>query len=293
MTLKEFYKLHDKEITLAVKGALAEDKITADVTTGLVLPGYYGSKKLKAVLLCKQECILAGLDIFKKVFRQIDKNVKFKAYFKDADKLKKGMKVLEVTSSRQNLLRGERTALNFIQRMSGVASLTNEFVRKLKYKDAVILHTRKTTPGFRVFELAAVKTGGGNFHRSSLASSVMIKDNHIEAAGGIEEVFDKLLRKSISYNLKQNFEIEVRSMKDIQTVVKYGKGIIKVVMLDNFTPKMLPQAVKLLKTNGFKIELSGGINMRNFTKYQHKGVDFYSIGQLTHSYTSCDFSLEF
>jgi len=293
MTLKEFYKIHDKKITLAVKGALAEDKITSDVTTGLVLPGANGSKKLKAVLLCKQDCILAGLDIFKRVFCQIDKNVKFKAYYKDGDKLKKGMKVLEVTSSRQNLLRGERTALNFIQRMSGVASLTNEFVRKLKYKDAVILHTRKTTPGFRVFELAAVKTGGGDFHRSSLASSVMIKDNHIEAIGGIDEVFDKLLRKSLSYNLKQNFEIEVRSVKDIQTVVKYGKGIVKIVMLDNFTPKMLPQAVKLLKTNGFKVELSGGINMRNFAGYQYKGIDFYSIGQLTHSYTSCDFSLDF
>jgi len=293
MTLKEFYKIHDKEITRAVKGSLAEDKIAADVTTALVLPGANGSKKLKAVLLCKQNCILAGLDIFKRVFRRIDKNVKFRTYYKDGDKLKKGMKVLEVTSSRQNLLRGERTALNFIQRMSGVASLTNEFVRKLKYKDAVILHTRKTTPGFRVFELAAVKTGGGDFHRSSLASSVMIKDNHIEAIGGIDEVFDKLLRKSLSYNLKQNFEIEVRSVKDIQTVVKYGKGIVKIVMLDNFTPKMLPQAVKLLKTNGFKVELSGGINMRNFAGYQYKGIDFYSIGQLTHSYTSCDFSLEF
>jgi nicotinate-nucleotide pyrophosphorylase (carboxylating) len=293
MTLKEYYKLHDKKITLAIKGALAEDKITADVTTGLVLPGDYGSQKLEAVLLCKQDCILAGLDIFKRVFRQIDKNIKFKAYYKDGDKLKKGKKVLEITSTRSNLLKGERTALNFIQRMSGVASLTNEFVRKLIYKNTIILHTRKTTPGFRVFELAAVKTGGGDFHRSSLASSVMIKDNHIEAAGGIDEVFDKLLRKSFSYNLKQNFEIEVRSMKDIQTVVKYGKGIVKIVMLDNFAPVKLPQAVKLLKTNGFKVELSGGINIRNFAKYQHKGVDSYSIGQLTHSYTSCDFSLEF
>lgn len=293
MTLKEFYKIHDKEISLAIKNALAEDKVTLDVTTNLILKGTAGNKKLKAVLLCKQECILAGLDVFKKVFQQVDKNTKFKSFAKDGDHLKKGEKVLEITSTRSSLLKAERTALNFLQRMSGIASITNQFTGLLKYKDAKILHTRKTTPGFRVFELAAVKTGGGDFHRLNLASSVMIKDNHIEAAGGIEAVFDLLLTKNIGYNLKQKFEIEVKSLKELQTVINYGKGIVQVVMLDNFSPANLRRAVKLLKTNGFKVELSGGINLKNFSKLQQKGIDFYSIGQLTHSYSSCDFSLEF
>lgn len=293
MTLKEFYNIHDKEITRLIKTALAEDKITGDVTTNLVLKGTPGNKKLKAVLLCKQDCTLAGLEIFKKVFTLVDKNVKFTTFAKDGDKLKKGMKVLEVTSTRGNLLRGERTALNFLQRMSGIAALTARFVKMLKYRESKILHTRKTTPGFRVFELAAVKTGGGDFHRLNLASSVMIKDNHIEAAGGIDAIFDNLLRRNISYNLKQKFEIEVKSLKELQTVIHYGKGIVKVVMLDNFSTANLPAAIKHLKNNGFKIELSGGINLQNFSKLQQKGVDFYSIGQLTHSYTSADFSLEF
>jgi len=293
MTLKEFYKIHEKEISLAIKNALAEDKVIRDVTTSLILKGSPGNKRLKAVLLCKQECILAGLGIFKKVFQKVDKNVKFKTFANDGDHLKKGEKVLEITSTRGSMLKAERTALNFLQRMSGIATLTAQFIKMLKFKDAKILHTRKTTPGFRVFELAAVKTGGGDFHRLNLASSVMIKDNHIEAVGGIEAVFGLLLSKNIGYNLKQKFEIEVKSLKELQTVIDYGKGIVQVVMLDNFSPANLRIAVKLLKTNGFKVELSGGINLKNFAKLQQNGVDFYSIGQLTHSYSSIDFSLEF
>ena len=177
--------------------------------------------------------------------------------------------------------------------MSGIATFTNSFVKLLKYKGAKILHTRKTTPGFRLFEVAAVKTGGGDFHRLSLMSAVMIKDNHIEALNGIELTMDFLLRQTIPFVLKQKFEIEVKTFKELDAVVKYGKGLVEVVMLDNFKPLNLPKAIKILKNNGFKIELSGGINMQNFSQYQQKGVDFYSIGALTHSYKSCDFSLEF
>jgi len=293
MTLKEYYRQYDKEITKAIISALKEDHINEDVTTRLTLSGAAGKENLKAVLLCKEDCILAGLDVFKRVYRQLDPKAKFKAYAADGAKCRKGKKVLEVTSSREILLKGERTALNFLQRMSGIATLTGYFVKQLRFKDAKILHTRKTTPNFRVFEAAAVKTGGGDFHRLSLGSAVMIKDNHIEAAGGMAELLDKLLRKNISYNLKQKFEIEVKSFEEIDLVNRYATGFAEIIMLDNFPPYSIDKAIKLLKTNGFRIEVSGGVNMANFAKYQRKGIDFYSIGMLTHSYKSCDFSLEF
>lgn len=293
MELKEYYRIYGKEIDSKIKQAIAEDKISRDVTTNLLLKGKAGERKLKAILLCKQDCVLAGLDIFKKTYRLIDKSVKFTSFAADGDKLKKGRKVLEITASRSVLLNGERTALNFLQRMSGIATMTNSFVKLLKDKNSKILHTRKTTPNFRVFEAAAVKTGGGDFHRLSLASAVMIKDNHIEALGGMANTLDVLLRKKIPYGLKQKFEIEVKTFEELELVIKYGRGLIEIVMLDNFNPSALARAIKLLKANKFKIELSGGINASNFANYQKKGVDYYSLGALTHSYNSCDFSLEF
>lgn len=293
MTLKEYYKKYNTEIDSKINQALIEDEIKGDVTTNLLLSGSEGDKKLKAVLLCKEGCVLAGLDIFKKTYMLLDSKVKFKTFCKDGESLKKGENVLEITASRRTLLEGERTALNFLQRMTGIATLTSSFVKQLKFKGAKILHTRKTTPGFRVFEAAAVKTGGGDFHRLSLKSAVMIKDNHVAVLGGMLSVMDFLLRKNIPYGMKQKFEIEVKTLKELEVVLKYGKGLVEIVMLDNFKPLSLKEAIKLLKTNGFKIELSGGIKSSNFSKYQQKGVDFYSIGALTHSYKSCDFSLEF
>ena len=293
MTIEQYYKKYDKEISAKIKQALAEDKIAGDVTTELLLSGSAGSRKLNAVLLCKQDCILAGIEIFKRVYRAIDKNVKFRQFAKDGQRLKKGKKILEVTASRTTLLTGERTALNYLQRMSGIATMTGDFVNRLKYPGAKILHTRKTTPGFRVFEAAAVKTGGGEFHRLSLSSAVMIKDNHIEALGGIVKTMQYLDGKNISSKLKQKFEIEVKTIKELETVIKLGKSLVEIVMLDNFKTGELEKAIKMAKTAGFKIELSGGINSINFENYQKKGVDFYSLGALTHSYKSTDFSLEF
>jgi nicotinate-nucleotide pyrophosphorylase (carboxylating) len=242
MTLKEYYKKYNKEINKSISLALREDRVHSDVTTSLLLKGKAGDKKITAILLCKEDCILAGLEIFKKVYRQITKDVFFKSYYKDGDRLRNKTKVLEVKSSLRNLLAGERTALNFLQRMSGIATLTHIFVKELKY-DSKILHTRKTTPNFRLFEAAAVKTGGGDFHRLSLNSSVMIKDNHIEALGRIDDVMVKITNrkslKNLSQYQKQKFEIEVKTIKELGSVIKYGKGIVKVVMLDNFKPPKL------------------------------------------------------
>lgn len=297
MTLKEYYKKYDKQINRLIADALSEDKISQDVTTSLILNPESGSKKTKAVLLCKEDCILAGIEIFKRVYRKVDPKIKFKGFYKDGDRVRNKSKVMTVESTLINLLHGERTALNFLQRMSGIATLTNKFVKKLKFKDSHILHTRKTTPNFRIFEIAAFKTGGGDFHRTDLSSAVMIKDNHIEANENINNVLNLLnkMRAKIKKNpaLSQRLEIEVKNMDEVQTVANYRKGIVKIVMLDNFKPKQIDSAVHILKPLGFKIEISGGVNEHNFSSYQRKGVDYYSIGMLTHSYKSTDFSLDF
>ncbi|MCI0449185.1 MAG: carboxylating nicotinate-nucleotide diphosphorylase [Chlorobi bacterium] len=293
MTLKEFYLKYKKDINHAIKSALIEDSAYNDVTTNLLFKDKPGGGRISATLVCKGNCIIAGVDIFKKVYRKIDRNVYFKSFFNDGDKVGNKAQVLLVKSSLRNLLIGERTALNFLQSMSGIATLTSKFVRKLKFKSAKILHTRKTTPNFRIFELAAVKTGGGDFHRLSLKSAIMIKDNHIKSIGSLNDVFDELNSRSASKRLKHKLEIEVKNLDEVQMVVNRGKNLVDVVMLDNFKPSDVNNAVKMLKNSGFKIELSGGINLKNFSKIQRKGIDYYSIGMLTHSYKSIDFSLEF
>jgi len=286
--LKDFYKQHDNEINKKIVEALSEDKITKDVTT-LFVQRKIGLENVTAVLLCKEDCVLCGTDIFVKVLKAVDKRLTVTFYKKETLRIRKGEKVCKVSGSFASIFKAERTALNFIQRMSGVATLTNQFVMMLKYKNAKILHTRKTTPGFRVFELAGVLAGGGNLHRTDLSSAVMLKDNHIESAGSIK----KLLSKPIPKKINRRFEIEVKSLAQVKEVIQYGKGNVEIVMLDNFQRRNLIKAISLLKANGFKIELSGGINLKSFSQIQHKGVDYYSVGLLTHGYNSVDFSLEF
>lgn len=293
MNLKQYYKIFNSEIEKKILEALKEDKIYQDSTVTLLDKCISSSKYVTANLICKEDCILAGTEIFKKVFKLISNDVKFKNFYYDGNKLSKGTKVLSVTASNKVLLAGERTALNFLQSMSGIATLTNKFVKLLKYKNSKILHTRKTVPNYRVFSLAAVKIGGGDFHRFNLDSAIMIKDNHIAACGGIKNILNFIKVKKISPNLKQNFEIEVKSLKEVKQVISQAKGLVKIVMLDNFPQKQLIYAVKMLKKHNFKIEISGGINVHNFHSSQLKGVDFYSIGAITHSYKSIDFSLEF
>jgi nicotinate-nucleotide pyrophosphorylase (carboxylating) len=291
MTLREFYKKYGKEIDRAVIEALKEDKVRNDVTTSLFFSERKDNKLIRASLLCKEDCILAGIDAFKKVFKQLYPHTAFKDYYREGRRVRNKSVVLEVKAPLRILLEGERTALNFLQRMSGIATLTGEFVKKLKYKEAKILHTRKTTPNFRLFELAAVKIGGGDFHRFDLSSSVMVKDNHIVAAGGIEKAFKTIkIKKKVERN---RFEIEVKSMYELKQVIQKAKEIVKIVMLDNFNKNKISEAVKLLNENHINVELSGGINLKNFNSLQQKGIDFYSIGILTHSYKSIDFSLEF
>ena len=293
MSLAKYYKSHNREIDRLILDALHEDKAAGDVTTNLLLGEHVQGKRTSAVLLCKEDCTLAGVEVFKRVFKLYDRHVNFKSNFKDGQRVRNKSKVLTVRTSLSAMLRCERTALNFVQRMSGIATMTSEFVKKLKYKNSAILHTRKTTPNFRIFEIAAVKIGGGDFHRQDLSSAIMIKDNHIAALGSISEVLKRLRIRSVSGRLKNRLEVEVKSFGEIDEVIANGKAVVEIVMLDNFKPENISKAVKILKHNGFKIELSGGINLANFDKIQRKGIDYYSIGALTHGNKSIDFSLEF
>jgi nicotinate-nucleotide pyrophosphorylase (carboxylating) len=290
MTLKGFYRVFDNEIDTSIIRALSEDKVYNDITTNTLLKGGAGEKITSAILLCKEDCIVSGLEIFKRVYKNIDPKVYIKLFYKDGDKIRNKQAAGIVKSSLKILLKGERTALNYLQRMSGIATLTNKYVKQLKFKESAILHTRKTTPNFRVFEIAAVKTGGGDFHRFNLGSSIMVKDNHIEACGSLQNAMQTLSKKGAK---SKRLEVEVKNMNELLAVVRYGKKLVEIVMLDNFKESMLPHAVKILKNNGFRVEISGGINEKNFRNKQVKGIDYYSIGALTHSYKSADFSLEF
>ncbi len=291
MTLREYYKIHEREINGHIISALNEDKVKQDVTSNLCFREKT-NRLITAVLLCKQDGILAGLEIFKKVFHQVSSEITFKAgKFKDGGKIKKGDSVLQIKGRVKDILAGERTALNFIQRMSGIATITNYFVRNLKYPKAKILHTRKTTPNFRVFEIAAVKTGGGDFHRYDLSSAVMIKDNHIIGSKDLKHLLEHIDFSKVR-RIKR-FEVEVKNMNELKLIAENYSEYVEIVMLDNFNPAKIYAGSGILSKKGIKVEISGGINLQNFNKIQHPKVDYYSIGMLTHSYKSLDFSLEF
>ena len=293
MTLSDFYKIYGREIDSHIFRSLKEDKVNHDITTNLVLDKNFFKKTIPAQLLCKEDCILAGRDIFIRVFKTLFSKLKYKVNYKDGESIKKGSVVLTLNAPASVLLKGERTALNYLQRMSGVATLTHKFVSLLKYPGSKILHTRKTTPNFRFFEIVAVKIGGGDFHRIDLSSAVLIKDNHIEALGGIKNTMHLLGVKSLTRKQTFRFEIEVKSVAELVQLLENNKKIIKIVLLDNFDLKQTEKALKLLKNQQIKVELSGGISLENFLKVQFRGIDYYSIGSLTHGYKSIDYSLEF
>jgi nicotinate-nucleotide pyrophosphorylase (carboxylating) len=291
MTLREYYKKYDAQFNRLILKALEEDRIQKDISSKIVLNKGQSESYHTAHLFCKEDCIIAGVDVFIKVFRLVNKETKFKKFFNDGQRIGKNTVVLEIDAPLGVLLSCERTALNIIQRMTGIATFTNKFVRTLKYKNSKILNTRKTTPNFRLFELAAFKTGGGDFYREDMSSSVMIKDNHIAAAGSIKNAIFALINNK---KAREHFiTIEVKNVKQAKDVILLGKNIINRVMLDNFRRHILFKTVKMLKNEGFEVELSGGLNMKNFSRLQHPGIDYYSIGCITHSYKSVDFSLEF
>lgn len=264
-----------------IKEALKEDINKKDLTTF-----YLKNKKkiIKAKVIAKEEGILCGINIFKQVFLAYDKKVKFPFSLKDGDYFKKGQMLCEIIGKAGSILTCERVALNFLQRLSGIATLTNKFVNKIKKYNVKILDTRKTTPLLRSLEKYAVRVGGGYNHRFSLYDGIMIKDNHKKVAGSLEKAILEIKR----CKKKVPFICEVENLKEFEIAQKFG---VKWIMLDNFSIPQIKEAVKR-KKKGVKLEVSGGVNLDNVEEIAKTGIDYISIGRLTHSPKAIDISLE-
>ena len=266
--------------------ALKEDLQAGDHTSLACIPR---DKFCTGQIIAKEAGIVAGVDIAVQVFHRIDPEIKMKSEVHDGESIEVGSLVLLLEGRAQSILKGERSALNFMQRMSGIATLTHRYVQEVEDYPTKILDTRKTTPLFRQFEKLAVQIGGGVNHRMGLYDMIMIKDNHIAYCGGIEQailtVSDYLKRN----DLKLKVEIEAASLEDVTEILSVGQ--IDRIMLDNFSIDDTKKAVELI--NGkFETESSGGITLKNVRQYAACGVDYISIGALTHSAKSLDLSLK-
>ncbi len=278
---------HEKEkVQDIIRFALNEDLGDGDHTTLATIPD---EAKGVAIMLAKEDGILAGVEVAALVFKLVDSDLYIETYLPDGTHLHKGDHIMKVTGKSQSILSAERTALNFIQRMSGIATFTNSVVKKLKGLHTQLLDTRKTTPGNRIVEKMAVKTGGGYNHRFGLYDMIMIKDNHVDFAGGIEKAVAKTLDylKNKGKNLK--IEVEVRNFDELNHVLNL-KGVDR-VMLDNFTPTDLKKAIDMIGGR-LETEASGGISIDTIRNYAVSGVDFISVGALTHQIKSLDISLK-
>ena len=241
-------------------------------------------------LLVKEDGIIAGIEVAKEVLAIIDPEIKMEQFLHDGDRIHKGDIAFIITGSVQSMLTAERTVLNFMQRMSGIATVTNRYVKMVEGTHVTILDTRKTTPNMRYFEKYAVKVGGAQNHRFGLFDMIMLKDNHIDFAGGIEQAIDRTHNYLKEKNLNLKIEIETRSLDDVRRVMAHG-GVDR-IMLDNFTPDLIREAVKIIDGK-YETEASGGITDQTLRQYAETGVDYISVGALTHHIKSLDLSLKF
>lgn len=264
-----------------IKRALKEDSPYGDVTVSAIV---FPQERAEVDLIAKEEGIICGLDIFKRVF-EILGEVEVDMFVKDGDLVKNTMVIGKVTGNAGNILVGERIALNLLQRMSGIATLTNKYVKKLEGANTKILDTRKTTPNLRALEKYAVKIGGGVNHRFSLSDGILIKDNHIGYAGGIKEAIE-LAKKNSSFVRK--IEVETETKDQVLEALEAGADII---MLDNMSPDLAKDMVKLINGRALT-ECSGNITLDTVTDYGKTGVDYISSGELTHSVKAFDISLK-
>ena len=265
-----------------ILGALKEDITSEDVSTNSVMP----EPKLGEVeLICKQDGIICGLQVFARTFELLDEDVEITFFAKDGDEVKKGQKMAVVRGDIRVLLCGERTALNYLQRMSGIATYTNGVAKLLAGTKTKLLDTRKTSPNNRIFEKYAVRIGGGNNHRYNLSDGVLLKDNHIGAAGSITNAIQ--MAKAYAPFVRK-IEIEVETLEQVKEAVDAGADII---MLDNMTPDTMRQAVELIDGRA-QTECSGNITKENIARIREIGVDFVSSGALTHSAPILDISLK-
>jgi len=269
-----------------IKNALAEDIGSGDHST---LSSIDKDAKGEAVLKIKQDGILAGMDVAEKIFRFVEPGIIFTPFKKDGDKMAIGEKAFEVKGKVHTILSCERLVLNVMQRMSGIATLTDKYVQKLKGYKTKLLDTRKTTPNFRLLEKEAVRIGGGTNHRFGLYDMIMLKDNHIDYSGGIENAINRAVDYVKKNHLDLRIEVETRNLEDVRKVMATGR--IDRIMLDNFTPPQIVEALKIIGGK-YETEASGGINYGNLEEYAATGVDYISSGAVIHGATSLDLSLK-
>lgn len=262
--------------------ALQEDITSEDITTNSVMPSYQAGE---VDLICKQDGVIAGLDVFKRVFQLLDEKTRFVFYCQDGDSVKKGQKIGLVHGDIRVLLSGERTALNFLQRMSGIATYTRGIADLLRGTNTKLLDTRKTTPNMRIFEKYAVKVGGGYNHRYNLSDGILLKDNHIGAAGGVKEAV--AMAKEYAPFVRK-IEIEVENLDMLKEALEAGADII---MLDNMSVADMRMAVELCRGKA-ETECSGNVTRENVERLVDIGVDYISSGALTHSSPILDLSLK-
>ena len=273
-------------LTQFIKSALAEDVGVGDHST---LATIQKDQTGKGILKSKQEGIVAGVELAESIFKFIDPTIAIEYLIRDGGKVKPGISVLEISGSVRSILTGERLGLNCIQRMSGIATHTKELCNLIGHTQAKVMDTRKTTPNFRMAEKWAVWIGGGINHRMGLFDLIMLKDNHIEACGGVKEAIRRAKEYLRDSNQQIKIEIEARTLEEIETILSVGG--IDVIMLDNMSPKMMKESISLI--NGkFKTEASGGITADTIVSVAETGVDFISVGALTHSVKSLDFNLK-
>ncbi len=272
------FKLEDKDKGI-IDMALEEDIASGDITSELTLDD---NKLVTGEFLAKSDGIICGLDIAKYIFRKLDNHIVFNPTIEDGKAVKNGDIFATVDGYVKALLEGERTALNFIQRMSGIATTTNQYVKQIGNTNCKLLDTRKTTPVLRRFEKYAVICGGGFNHRMGLYDMIIIKDNHIKANGGIKNTLEKVFNQKI----KVSIEIEVKNLEELKIALDYP---LSRIMIDNFPPDMMKEAVRIAN-HRIPLEASGGINIATVKDVCKTGVDYVSCGALTHSYRSLDIS---
>jgi nicotinate-nucleotide pyrophosphorylase (carboxylating) len=281
-------KTFDEALDHLIAEGLAEDVGDGDHSTLSCIPA---DEKGKAVLKIKQDGILAGINVAERIFRFVEPAVVFTAFKKDGDAMKNGEVAFKTEAHIHTILKCERLLLNCMQRMSGIATLTREYVDKIKNYHTKILDTRKTTPNFRLLEKEAVRIGGAVNHRFGLYDMIMLKDNHIDYAGGLETAISKAFEYTQLSKKDLKIEVETRSLDDVKKVCAVGKGKVFRIMLDNFTPEKVAEALLSINKE-FETEASGGINFNNIKSYAETGVDYISIGGLIHQTKSLDLSLK-
>jgi nicotinate-nucleotide pyrophosphorylase (carboxylating) len=282
MIYKQITEIPEQYIINSIDNFLNEDMPEGDATTDTIFSN--NEEIVTAEIEAKEDLVISGINLLKYFFPEN----KIDYYYKDSERVKKKSIIAKIYAMPSDILKKERVLLNLIQRMSGIATFTAKYVEKVSKYNIFILDTRKTTPGLRYFEKYAVNCGGGSNHRFDLSSAVMIKDNHIAAAGSIQKAIELVLNKK----LNKIIEVEVDNIEQLQQVIKYP---IDAVLLDNFTKENTLKAVKLIRNNALNrnlfIESSGGINMQNIDEYLNTGINAISSGSLTHSVKSSDISL--